>query len=149
MNAPTSRTLSDQLRKLLVLTAPEAPIEKRPPFTVGAGMRAAIEAARAGDAKAADEIEFAWRDLLGPRPQLGEDDERRGLVPMANRILRNWGPRAETAIEWNIVLPCPRCYRRLTLRSSCHRCSGQGHISEEWETILMTLDGVVFEEVWP
>lgn len=151
MNAPTSRTLSDQLRRLLVLTAPEAPIEKRPPFSVGAGMREAIEAARVGDMKTVDEIEVAWRNLLGPRPEISDEDEAAGLFPIARKILHNFGPCGEMAIEWMITQPCPRCFRRWTIRATCHRCSGYGHMGDEWGVVVIytRLDSTIIEEVWP
>lgn len=114
--------------------------------TFGGGHPDALEAARRGDIKRLDELEIACRNLLGPRPALSREEEEAGLVPVAAEILHGFGPRGETAVRWIVVEPCPRCFRRWSIRATCHRCSGLGHLSEEWEWIYTTLDGEILEE---
>ncbi len=49
MNAPVFRALAAALRRVLILTPTEPPLDKPVPFNVGAGMPEALAAARAGD----------------------------------------------------------------------------------------------------
>jgi len=146
MNAPVFRALAAALRRVLILTPTEPPLDKPVPFNVGAGMPEALAAARAGDRHDVDQIEKTYRELLGPRPMLTEEEESRGLVPLPMDVFRGAGPNGETVIEWAIVQPCPLCQRNLARRAKCRRCNGEGHVSEEWHYVYTTPDGRVLEE---
>ncbi len=107
------------------------------------GARLSLAAALRGDAREVDALELQWRNILGPRPALTPRQEAHGLVAVATDILRNFGPRGETVIQWSIVTPCGRCFTRLRARPTCPKCGGYGHSSQDYETFYMTLEGEV------
>lgn len=105
-----------------------------------AGTDDALAAARAGNVARADELELAWLNAYGPRPSVeqlaGEPDDK--LDVLASAIVRNCGPRGETWIRWSLVEPCPRCWRRLSIRKGCAKCAGWGYMSEHDAVICYT-----------
>ena len=135
------------LRAVLILTRPEIPTERS--FAGFSGTPEALAAARAGDLKLADECELAWRNAWGPKPAVKQErlpeDLRGDTEPMAFAMHRGAGPRGESLIEWGMVLPCPRCWRRLVKRPHCHKCGGSGHVSDMWASVYCDLDGNVVE----
>lgn len=115
-----------------------------------AGTPEALAAARAGNLKHADDLELAWRNAWRILPDVPEDVSVKlgaeyGMELMALDIHRGAGPDGETLIAWALVHTCPRCWRRLALRASCHKCGGQGHTDDEVELFYADLDGNLVE----
>ena len=95
------------------------------------GTAQALAAAQAGDLKRVDELELAWLNAWGPKPEPPEDvpvqllDEN-GFELMAIEILHG---DDETMIEWGYVQPCPRCWRRPSKRKGCRKCESWGYLN--------------------
>ncbi len=134
----------------LVLTPLQIPTERSFVAAGFAGTPEALAAARRGDIKRLDDLELAWLNAWGPKPDVRQDQlppDMRGekLRPMAMSIHHGCGPRAETLVEWAMVLPCTFCWRRQTRRATCMKCNGYGHTSDCWASVYAALDGVIVE----
>lgn len=117
-----------------------------------------LEAARRGDWDQADRAELvAIRFTIWPRHEDGEPFDWPGLevgpstlVPV--RIRRHAGPSGESLVDWYVVLPCGKCYRRGRHTPHCTRCGGDGFIDRDidvWNVdpwLVTTLDGLILED---
>ena len=143
--------LAQALRAVLILT-PQTTANERSliPLWNQSGSQDALQAARLGNWRLADQYELAWRNAwrILPAVPAAEAAEQldRGYELMAFSIDRNAGPRGATLIEWSWVRPCPRCRRRLARRAKCPVCNGNGHVGDEREIFYADLDGNVVME---
>lgn len=117
-----------------------------------------LDAARRGDWEAADRAELvAIRFNVWPTypdgepfdwPSPGSYDST--LVPV--RIRRHAGPSGESLVDWYLVLPCGKCYRRGRRNSQCTKCGGDGFLERDidvWNVdpwVVTTLDGTIRED---
>ena len=100
------------------------------------GTEAALEAARLGDLKTANQLELAWRNAWRIVPhELPEHVEAalnggHSLQLLAYDIEHCAGPHCETLICWMLVHACPRCWRRQSARKNCRTCHGFGYTDD-------------------
>lgn len=125
-------------------------------------MREAIKAALAGDFKALDRLEVEYLNVLvrvgelvvrfpdgAPHWWFNPDDSRfrridhERYAPFVIDVLRGYGPRAETALEWSLGEKCRQCAGRLR-HEPCRVCDGRWHLTDvldEW--VYTDLNGVI------
>jgi len=110
------------------------------PLAGRAGSDAAIAAALAGDSQQVDQLEVWWLNTWGPRPDVARftKSSRKELLAMA--VHRSFGARAQSAIEWGIVTPCQRCWRKVVPDNRCRFCGGRGHVSDDWDLVYTDME---------
>jgi hypothetical protein len=142
----------------LILTSPRPPEFVNTELPPGvSGTPTALQALSEGNLKRLDDLELAWLNAYGPKPEIKDewlsgDMSEPGDVPVAVAVWRNLGPLAQTLIEWAMVKPCSRCAGRVFPLVDCRRCGGYGYLNDDgiWDSFYCDADGrVLYTDDWP